>query len=128
MHLPPILASCLCFAFILWLLRRDAKKVSGVSAAIWIPLIWVWIIASKPLGLWLAGNNTEPEITEVTQGSFFDRNAYLALIILGLIVLAKRGVTWNQVFVENRWLWIFSLFCLISVMWSPIPFVALKRW
>jgi exopolysaccharide production protein ExoQ len=126
--MPPRLASCLCFAFILWLLRRDTKRASGVSTAIWIPLIWIWIIASKPLAYWLVSGTTAAEVTDVTQGSFFDRNAYLALIILGLIVLAKRGITWNQVFGENRWLWIFSLFCLISVLWSPIPFVALKRW
>jgi len=128
MHLPPILAASLCFAFILWLLRRDAKRASEVSAALWIPLIWVWIIASKPLAYWLGRETAASEVTDVTEGSFFDRNAYLVLIILGLIVLVKRGVTWNQVFVQNRWLWIFSLFCLISVLWSPIPFVALKRW
>ena len=128
MHLPPILAASLCFAFILWLLRRDAKRASGVSAALWIPLIWVWIIASKPLAYWFASGTAASEVVDVNQGSFFDRNAYLVLIFLGLIVLVKRGVTWNQVFVQNRWLWIFSLFCLISVMWSPIPFVAFKRW
>ena len=127
MHLPPVLASCLCFAFILWLLRRDAKRNPDVSAAIWIPLLWIWIIASKPLAYWFAGG-TAPEAADVTQGSFFDRNAYLVLIILGIIVLSKRRITWNRVFVENRWLWIFALFCLISVLWSPIPFVALKRW
>ena len=126
--MPPILASCLCFAFILWLFLRDAKRASGVSAAIWIPLIWVWIIASKPLALWFASGTAASEGTDVTQGSFFDRNAYLVLIILGLIVLAKRGVTWHQVFVENRWLWLFCLFCGLSVIWSPIPFVAFKRW
>ena len=128
MHLPPILAASLCFAFILWLLRRDAKRASGVSAALWIPLIWVWIIASKPLGYWLASGTAASEVVDATEGSFFDRNACLVLIFLGVIVLAKRGVTWNQVFVQNRWLWIFSLFCLISVMWSPVPFVAFKRW
>ena len=126
--MPPTLASCLCFAFILWLFRRDAKRASGVSAAIWIPLVWVWIIASKPLALWFASGTTAFEATDVTQGSFFDRNAYLVLIILGLIVLAKRGVTWHQVFVENKWLWLFCLFCGLSVIWSPIPFVAFKRW
>ncbi len=125
--MPPPLAACLYFGFALWLLRRDAKRDPDVSAAIWIPLLWIWIIASKPLALWFAGG-TAPEAADVTQGSFFDRNAYLVLIILGIIVLSKRRITWNRVFVENRWLWIFSLFCLISVLWSPIPFVALKRW
>src|SRR5437899_9467672 len=128
MHLPPILASCLCFAFILWLFRRDTKRASEVSAAIWIPLVWVWIIASKPLAYWFASGTEASEVTDITQGSFFDRNAYLVLIFLGAIVLAKRGVTWHQVFVENKWLWLFCLFCGLSVIWSPIPFVAFKRW
>jgi len=125
--MPRPLAACLYFGFALWLLRRDAKRDVGVSTALWIPLLWVWIIASKPLAYWFA-DGTAPEVADVTQGSFFDRNAYLLLMFFGLIVLAKRRITWNQVFVENRWLCLFSLFCLISVLWSPIPFVALKRW
>src|SRR5437588_4240384 len=126
--MPPILASCLCFGFILWLLRRDAKRTYGVSAAIWIPLLWVWIIASKPLSYWFASGSAASQVTDIAEGSFLDRNGYLVLIVLGLIVLAKRRIRWNQVFVENRWLWLFYLFCAVSVIWSPIPFVAFKRW
>lgn len=128
MHLPPILAACLCFAFIIWLLRRDARHVTGFSAGLWVALVWLWMIASKPLAYWL-GSGTEAGLaSDVTEGSFFDRNAQSILITLGIIILSKRGIRWDQMLRQNRWLWMFCLFCGISIIWSPIPFVAFKRW
>ena len=48
--MPRQLALLLCTAFVLFLLRLERRQSAGVSAALWIPTLWMLAIASKPLG------------------------------------------------------------------------------
>lgn len=126
--MPKQLALFSFILFILWLFIRDKKLHPMTSWALWIPLLWIMIIGSRPVSAWFgAGINVEsPE--EYLEGSPFDRNVFLALIIAALLVLLLRRVNWRLLFASNRWLVLFFIYFGISVFWSDYPFVSFKRW
>jgi O-antigen ligase len=49
------------------------------------------------------------------------------MICAGLLVLSRRRINWPALFGNYPVVWIFYAFALLSVTWSPEPFVALKR-
>jgi len=129
LQLPPSVASCLTVAFIVFLFRRDIREKADVSGALWLPLIWLIISCSRGLSLWLNifGLPVSGAIS-VEEGSPLDAWFFLILIAVGFYVLSKRGVRLSEIVRNNQWLTIFLLYCLISIIWSEFPFVALKRW
>lgn len=50
--MPPFLATCLTLTFILWLFYRDVKRGYHASMGVWLAVIWVGTLASRPIGLW----------------------------------------------------------------------------
>ena len=98
------------------------------SGALWIPLLWIMIIGSRPISLWFGGEIQMETQDDYLEGSPLDRNVFLILIITGLMVLFRRRVDWSKLFASNRWFFAFLLYCGISVMWSYYPFVSFKRW
>jgi exopolysaccharide production protein ExoQ len=128
-HLPPIIASCLTLAFIVFLFRRDNRERPDVSGALWLPLIWLVMSCSRGLSQWLnifglpvAG------AASVEEGSPLDAWFFFVLIAAGFCVLNKRQVRLSEVVRNNGWLIAFLLYCFISIAWSDFPFVAFKRW
>ncbi len=128
-HLPPIVASFLTIAFIVFLFRRDIRERPNVSGALWLPLIWLMIGCSRGLSQWLdifglpvAGASS------VEEGSPLDACFYFVLIAAGFYVLNKRQVGLSEIIRNNGWLIAFLLYCFISIAWSDFPFVAFKRW
>ena len=51
--MPPKLALILTLGFIVYLFRRDFREKPNVTWAIWLPIIWMFIIASKTVSQWL---------------------------------------------------------------------------
>src|SRR3954454_6217922 len=114
-----------CFAFAFWLCRRDVKtNARSVSPALWLPVLWLAIIASRPVSAWLGSGGEGAD----SDGDSLDRNIFLALIALGVFVLGRRRVQLTTVIRNNKWLSLFYLFFLFSVVWSPDPLVSGKRW
>jgi exopolysaccharide production protein ExoQ len=126
--MPPALATLLCTIFILLLFYSNSKKTRGVSPGLWVPVIWIAIMASRPIGTWLYGGADTLNFHSYEDGSPIDRNVSLLLMFLGFAILAKRRVQWGVVLKENQWLVIFYLYLLVSVLWSDYTFVAFKRW
>lgn len=62
------------------------------------------------------------------EGSPLDAVVFLGLIIAGFKILANRGVNLRDFAQNNRWLTIFVVYCLISILWSDFPLIAIKRW
>jgi O-antigen ligase len=124
--MPPQLALLLTLAFILWLLARDLKARPSLSLALWIPLLWLLIIGSRPMSMAL-GVHQNVQNFEL-EGSPFDRSVYLVLIGAALLVLIKRRVRWSGIIADNKWLFVFLLYLGISVLWADYPFVVFKRW
>jgi exopolysaccharide production protein ExoQ len=125
--MPPSLATLLCFAFVIWLFLTEGRRSGGMSRVLWIPLVWGLILASRPVSFWFGGGG-KVSFDEYLEGSPVDRAAYLALLVVGLHVLWKRGLTLSSVAQRNTALFAFVLFWGISTIWSEYPFVAFKRW
>src|SRR5215218_10133365 len=116
-----LLFSLLCFR---WLVKKDNALRTGISSALWIPTLWVGIISSRPLSVWLGfggGSST-------MEGSPMDALGFFVLIIAGLVVLARRNLNWSAVIAQNWPVFLFYFFLLISVLWAHSSFVSLKRW
>src|SRR5438093_7126407 len=128
MHLPPIIASCLTFAFIVFLYRRDIRERPNVTGALWLPLIWMLIICSRQVSEWLNVFGLHAGGVILEEGSPLDACVYFVLIAGGLCVLHQRQASLSEIIRNNQWLTIFLLYCLVSIIWSDFPFVAFKRW
>lgn len=126
--MPPILALCLCTAFVLGLLWVERRRAPDLSWITWLPTLWVLIAASRPLSMWFAGAGVGEEGGSVEEGSFLDRVALSGFIALGLGVLARRRFNWSRALAENRWLVVLFAYMLVSILWSDFPFVSFKRW
>ena len=126
--MPPLLALILCLFLIYYLFHFDIKQKHNVSSTLWITLLWILILGSKPIALWLNPAGGSVVIEDVSEGSAVDRTIFIILMLLGLWVLSKRKINWAALFSRNRWLVLFFLFGAVSIIWSEYPFVAFKRW
>jgi exopolysaccharide production protein ExoQ len=125
--MPPILALLLWFALLLALLRFDPAKEPGVSTALWLPVIWFFIVGSRLPSQWV-GEVGQRAVENMEQGNALDRSIYSLLILLAFGILISRSFEWKKLFVANAALTAFLSFALLSVLWSDFPFIAFKRW
>jgi exopolysaccharide production protein ExoQ len=129
LQLPPIIASFLTIAFILFLFRRDIREKPDVSGALWLPLIWLVLGCSRSVSAWLNifGVPVSGAVS-VEEGSPLDAWFFFVLIVAGIYVLNQRQVRLSEIVRNNGWLIAFLLYCFISIAWSDFAFVAFKRW
>ena len=122
------IAIYLYVAFIAWFFYRDSKLRPMPSAALWVPLLWLLIIGTRPVSFWFNPGLRPDSVEAYLEGSPLDAAGYLLLLILGIGVLLRRRLNWAEVASANRWVVVFFLYCLVSVLWSDYSFVSLKRW
>ena len=129
LHLPQRLALFLTLALIVFLFRRDIREKPDVSGALWLPLLWLVLMCSRPFTQWLNifGLHVSGRAS-IEEGSPIDACCYLALAVAGFCVLYNRQVQFSEVVMNNGWLVAFFLYCFISIAWSDFPFIAFKRW
>jgi exopolysaccharide production protein ExoQ len=96
--------------------------------ALWIPLLWILIIGSRPVSAWFGAGIPVEKIDDYLEGSALDRNIFFILIVAGLVVLLRRRLDWGNIIRSNSWLCTFFLYCGISLIWSDYPLVGFKRW
>jgi Lipid A core - O-antigen ligase and related enzymes len=127
-HLPPRIAAILTWIFIVYLFRRDFQTKPHVTRALWIPLLWLFIVASRPVSQWFSLLGLPTGGGSLEAGTPLDATFDFVLITAGVIVLTKRQINLAEVFRNNVWLTVFLLYCFISIAWSDFPFVTFKRW
>src|SRR5215831_3378567 len=127
--MPPYLALALTIGFVIYCFRRDRKEYAQVvSAALWLPLLWMFFTATKLPSQWLDVRGESSQAAAYMEGNLFDRVVFSVIILLSILVLRKRGVVWSRLLRSNPALAVFLTYCLISVVWSDYPFLAFKRW
>ena len=126
--MPPYLALSIWVVLFLALLYFDPGKEAGTSSTLWLPAIWMFLLATRNPSEWFG---YEPEVglaQALQEGNPLDRIIFFVLIFLAVVILASRSFQWGTFFARNTALAAFILFALLSVLWSDFPFVAFKRW
>jgi exopolysaccharide production protein ExoQ len=125
--MPPTLALLIWLVLLLGLLRYDPAKESKTSLALWVPLIWMFIVGSRLPSLWLGGQFEESSQT-LEEGNPINRTIFLVLIVLAIGILISRSFKWSDFFVRNLALMAFISYAIVSIFWSDFPLVSFKRW
>jgi len=126
--MPPILASLITLAGIVYLFRRDFRERPNVTGALWLPTLWFFLIGSRTVAQWLQLAGIGSGGGSYEEGTPVDAAAFFLLILAGAYVLRQRRVRLGEIIRNNRWLAFFLAFCFVSILWSDLPFVAFKRW
>jgi len=128
MHLPSQLAVLIYLGFVAWLFVRDIREKPNVTAALWLPYIWIFISATRFVTQWLAVFGLNVGGTSVEEGSPIDALIFFGLIASGVYVLHQRRVSLSEFIRNNQWVTIYLAYCLLAIVWSDYPLVAFKRW
>jgi exopolysaccharide production protein ExoQ len=123
----PSVATLICAVGIAGLFYLARDTTVRTSKALWIPVIYLWIIGSRPVSAWLGiqpadGTNVQLE------GSPIDAAIFGLLLLSAIAVLVRRRKQTLALTGPNWVLLAYFFFCLISVAWSYHPDVAFKRW
>lgn len=125
--MPPFVAFLTWLLLLLALLYFDPDRDRGVSATLWVPIIWLFIIGSRLPAQWLNGQ-VDNTAASFTKGNPINSSIFTFLIVLSIGILVYRSFNWGAFTTRNAALVVFLLFALVSVFWSDFPFIALKRW
>jgi hypothetical protein len=125
--MPPALALLVWLILLLALWHLDPAKEPSTSAALWIPLIWMFLVGSRSPSLWLGLANSDAT-QALAEGNPVDRTISSLLILLAIAVLVSRSFQWRDFFARNAALVAFMAFAMLSVAWSDFPFVTFKKW
>jgi O-antigen ligase len=125
---PPPLALALCIGFVMYLFAVERYRGTQLSPGGWVPLLWLLIISTREVSNWLNLQTPMAASEYYLEGNATDRVVYATLIVLGCVILMRRGFSWSAAVRENRAVALFVVYCGLSVLWSDYPLVALKRW
>ncbi len=124
----PSIATVIFAVGILGLFVLDRDQKARTSNALWIPVVWLSIVASRPVSLWLQVTPPLDSPDQYLEGSPLDGGVFTVLLVIGLIVLASRGQRVGALLRGNGPILLFFLYCAASILWSDYPVVASKRW
>ncbi len=126
--MPPTLALCLWFAVLVALFYYDPARDQKSSLALWVPLIWMIIQASRLPSQWLDMGASGMSMQAMEEGNPLDRAILFGLTLLALGILVRRSFNFSRFVTKNPALICFLLFALLSICWSDFPFITFKRW
>ena len=121
----PTVASLICACAIAGLLYLDRERTTRTSCALWLPGIWIGLVASRPLSAWLG---LGPSANMQLDGSPVDAAAFGVLLAAAIVILILRKSRARTLLLSNWAILLYFLYCLISVTWSYHPDVSFKRW
>lgn len=131
----PQIAAVVCALGILGLFALDRERESRTSKALWIPVVWLWIVGSREVSQWLAVFGIGHAGTELNSPDHYfegdssvDFWVFATLLVFGVAVLVRRGPTVARLLQTNLPILLFFLYCGSSVLWSDYPAIAFKRW
>ncbi|HET9215801.1 MAG TPA: O-antigen ligase family protein, partial [Terriglobia bacterium] len=121
--MPPLIALFAGLCFVVWLLRKDVAFHGKIPFTFWIPIVWLLIKGSRPVALWLGMG-----APDIYSGNPIDALIDFALIAVAFVIVTRRIGSWQPVVARNSLLFLLLGFFFVSLLWSPYPFVAFKRW
>jgi exopolysaccharide production protein ExoQ len=125
----PDVASIIFAIGIAGLFFLDRGEKSRVSNALWIPTVWLFFCASRPVAQWLGISSTAADAADVyLEGSPVDRAVFVVLEVVALIVVISRRRRTGPILRRNWVIGLFFFYAALSISWSDYPFVTLKHW
>lgn len=124
--MPPTLALVLGYAFVYWLFRQDMRERKLTSSALWVPILWLMVIASKPVSFWLESIGIHSGGSKV-EGNHIDLVVFLGLIVASIVILSRRGFSWGEFIAKNKILVLLYVFLVFSSLWAEQSFPTMKR-
>ena len=130
----PSIATLICVAGIAGLYYLDRDREIHTSRALWLPVIWLGVAGSRSVSEWFGilgfggFGQSMNSAGAYLEGSPLDRNFFLALTLIGVVVLSKKKVVVKRLLRANWPVVLFFVYCAISTVWSDYPDVAFKRW
>lgn len=110
--------------------ERPAPDVKSRRPSLWIwgPWVWLFIISTRSLDIWLNGGlrgatARDPDL----YGSPLDRAVMTLLIILSLFVLGSRAERTKEILRRNKWLIVLFIYMALSATWSNFPAISFRR-
>ena len=95
----------------------------------WLPLCWMLLAGTQALGmLRVLGINIGGQVDSATAGSPVERSLFLLMLILGIYLLSLRRHILPATLRANAPLIVLFTYIAISISWSPLPEVSLKRY
>jgi exopolysaccharide production protein ExoQ len=123
------LALLLCSIGVAWLFYINRDESVRNSKALWLPVIWLWIVGSRPVSAWFGlGGPSAGALASTLDGSPWDAAVFGILMLVGIAVLFNRKKRTSAFLAVSGPIIIYFLYCLLSVGWSPIHGPAFKRW
>lgn len=124
----PSVASLICYCGIAGLFYLNRDRSLRTSKAVWLPVIWLWIIGSRPVSTWLGIAPPEGTDFRLEGSSPLDTIIYAVLTAAAIAVLISRHRRARALLVVNWPILTYFLYCLMSVAWSYYPDVSFKHW
>jgi O-antigen ligase len=84
------------------------------------------VLLSRPVATWLNAGASFAE--GAADGTPLDRTLLMFLMFIAAIVLMQRKANWTLWLARNPWIFLFVLYCGVSILWSDFPSIGLKRW
>ncbi len=123
-----VIGTILTLALIAGLFYLAREKGADTSKALWIPLLWLLIVASRPVSMWLHINREITLEDRYTEGSPLDATYYAMLLVAGLLTLNRRWARIKGFLQANLPILLFFFYCGLSIVWADAPAIAAKRW
>ena len=122
------LATVVCLLFIVYLFWTDLRRPDSSSSGLWVPLAWMFLAGSRWVSSWLNVAPRMASANDYAEGSPVDAAVFFALIVAGIVILARRKIDWPRLLLNNTWIVLYLLYCLASMTWSDEPTILMKRW
>ena len=124
----PTLALAIWLILLLALFGFDPAKRTGTSAVLWVPVIWLSLLGSRSLTMWLGLSYEGTATQALEEGNPLDRTVYSLLTLAAIAILVSRSFQWGKFVAQNSALALFLVFALLSVAWSDFPLPTFKKW
>lgn len=107
----------------------DRDKSVHTSKALWLPVVFLWIVGSRPVSSWfITGGGTGSSLSATLDGSPIDAAVYGVLTVGAIAVVFSRRARTAPLLRASWPILLYFLYTLVSTSWSPFPFPAFKRW
>src|SRR5690348_9374243 len=112
-----LIAVIICALGIWQLFRLNREREVQTSTALWIPVFWLFIASSRNIAEWLRYSPVT-ESDRYLEGNPLDRAILSAILVLGTIVLLRRGRRVGLLLRSNIPILLYLLYCATTVLWS----------